>query len=164
MLEQTIGCVVNSSEGTRPVHIVRPNHLVAFLDTLPSGQAGFLRDSAFSGKAGEFRLLPGPDGVAGAILGLGSDSSPFIFGNLPMQLPEICPWRLEPGDHDDEAAILGYCLGAYRYTQFNSGGRKPALLYVPQGHDLSLAQASATWMVRDLINTPANVLGPVELA
>jgi leucyl aminopeptidase len=164
MLEQTIGCVVNSSEGTRPVHIVRPNRLAALLDTLPSSQAGFLRDSAFSGKAGEFRLLPGPDGVAGAILGIGSDLSPFIFGGLPMQLPEICPWHLEPGDYDRDGAILGYCLGAYRYTQFSSGGRKPASLYVPQGHDLSLAQASATWMVRDLINTPANILGPEELA
>ena len=28
----------------------------------------------------------------------------------------------------------------------------------------SLSQAAAMWMVRDLINTPANLLGPVELA
>jgi leucyl aminopeptidase len=87
-----------------------------------------------------------------------------VFGDLPRQLPEICPWRLEPGDYDAEAAILGYCLGGYRYSQFSSGGRRPAVLFAPQGHELSLSQASATWMVRDLINTPANVLGPVELA
>ena len=31
-------------------------------------------------------------------------------------------------------------------------------------NETSLSQAAATWMVRDLINTPANILGPVELA
>jgi leucyl aminopeptidase len=79
-------------------------------------------------------------------------------------LPDICPWRLEPNDYDAKAATLGYCLGAYRYDRFSGGGRGPASLFVPDGHELSLSQASATWMVRDLINTPANVLGPVELA
>ncbi len=164
MLDQTIDCIVASAEGARPVHAVRPGGLAVFLDTLPFGQAAFLRDTDFTAKAGELRFLPGPNGVTGAVLGLGSDRSPFVFGNLSTQLPEICPWRLEPGDYDPESATLGYCLGAYRYNRFRTGGRAPASLYVPPGHEMSLSQASATWMVRDLINTPANVLGPVELA
>jgi leucyl aminopeptidase len=164
MLDQTIDCIVDKPENTRPVHVVRPDGLAAFLTALPSAQAGFLRDTMFGAKAGELRFLPGPDGVAGAVLGIGSDASPFVYGNLPMQLPEASCWRLEPGDYDPHAATLGYCLGAYRYSRFNSGGRKPASLYVPPGHETSLSQASASWMVRDLINTPANILGPVELA
>jgi leucyl aminopeptidase len=164
MLDQTIDCIVNSPDGTRPVHVIRPDGLTAFLDALPPGQAGFLRDTAFGAKAGEVRFLPGADGVAGAVLGIGSDRSPFIFGSLPMQLPETTSWRLEPGDYDAVTATLGYCLGAYRYNRFVSGGRRPASLFVPPGHETSLSQASATWMVRDLINTPANILGPVELA
>jgi leucyl aminopeptidase len=164
MLDQTIDCIVASPAGTRPVHILRPNGLSAFLDTLPSGQAAFLRDSEFAAKAGELRLLPGPEGVTGAVLGIGTDASPFVFGDLPRQLPETSPWRLEPGDYDDVTATLGYCLGAYRYERFRQGGRKPASLFVPAGHETSLSHASATWMVRDLINTPANILGPVELA
>jgi leucyl aminopeptidase len=164
MLDQTIDCITDSPAGARPVHIVRPHGLAAFLDTLPSGQAAFLRDTTFSAKSGELRFLPGPDGVAGAVLGIGTDPSPFVFGNLPLQLPEACTWRLEPGDYDGKAATLGFCLGAYRYNRFRTGGRGPATLFVPPGHDLPLTQASATWMVRDLINTPANLLGPVELA
>jgi leucyl aminopeptidase len=164
MLDQTIDCIVDSAEGARPVHIVRPDGLTAFLDTLPSGQAAFLRDTAFGAKAGEVRFLPGPDGVTGAVLGIGIDRSPFVFGNLPMQLPDISSWCLQPGDYDPATATLGYCLGAYRYNRFRSDGRKPATFFVPSGHGMSLIQASATWMVRDLINTPANILGPVELA
>jgi leucyl aminopeptidase len=164
MLDQTIDCVVKSPEGARPIHVIRPDGLTEFLDTLPSAQAAFLRDTTFGAKAGELRFLPGPDGVTGAVLGIGNDQSPFVFGNLPMQLPDTSAWRLEPGTYDPATATLGYCLGAYRYNRFRSPERKPASLFVPPGHETSLSQASATWMVRDLINTPANILGPVELA
>ncbi len=164
MLDQTLDCLVHTDEDTRPVYPVRPDGLAAFLDGLPPPQRGFLRDGDFRAKAGELHLLPGPDGVAGAVLGLGTDPSPFVFGGLPMQLPEAGGWRLESGDYDPQAATLGYCLGAYRYTRFRSAGRSPAKLFCPHGHETSLSQAAATWMVRDLINTPANILGPVELA
>jgi leucyl aminopeptidase len=164
MLEQTINCIAASPDGARPVHVVRPDGLNAFLQGLPANQAGFLNDTGFGGNAGELRFLPGPDGVAGAVLGIGADTSPFAFGSLAQQLPDIGPWRLVAADYDLRTATLGYCLGAYRYTRFLASPRKPASLYVPDGHETSLSQASATWMVRDLINTPANVLGPVELA
>jgi leucyl aminopeptidase len=164
MLDQTIDCVVTSPEDARLVHVVRPDGLTTFLDTLPSAQAAFLRDTAFAGKSGELRFLPGPDGVAGAVLGIGAETSPFVFGNLPQQLPEMGIWRMLQGDYDAQAATLGYCLGAYRYDRFQTGGRKSASLFVPAGHETSLSQAAATWMVRDLINTPPNILGPVELA
>jgi leucyl aminopeptidase len=164
MLDQTIDCIVHEADGTRPVHAVRPAGLAGFLESLPPAQAAFLRDTAFAAKAGEVRFLPGPGGVAGAVLGIGTDASPFVFGNLPVQLPEKFVWHLEPGDYDPLAATLGYCLGAYRYDRFRAPGRPPACLFVPSAHVTSLEQASATWMVRDLINTPANILGPIELA
>ena len=164
MLDQTIDCIVDRTDGTRPVHVVRPDGLAGLLDTLLPAQAGFLRDTGFSAKAGELCFLPGPDGVTGAVLGIGDDSSPFVFGNLPMELPENSVWRLDPGDYDHAAATLGFCLGAYRYDRFRSAGRQPASLFVPPGHETSVSLAAATWMVRDLINTPANILGPVELA
>ena len=164
MLDQTIDCIVTSPDGTRPVHAIRPDGLSGFLETLPPAQAAFLRDTGFAANAGEIRFLPDLSGVAGAVLGLGGDQSPFVFGGLPAQLPESTPWQLQPGDYDAPAATLGYCLGAYRYNRFRSEGRKPASLFVPPEHESSLSQASATWMVRDLINTPPNILGPVELA
>ncbi len=79
MLDQTIDCIVFSPDGARPVHVVRPDGVAAFLDTLPSGQAAFLRDTGFGGKSGELRFLPGADGVAGAVLGIGVDTSPVCI-------------------------------------------------------------------------------------
>nr|WP_294554003.1 leucyl aminopeptidase family protein [uncultured Rhodopila sp.] len=165
MLDQELDCIADSAADTRPVHPLRPDGLAAFLDTLLPARAAFLRDIDFTAKAGELAFLPGPHGIASAVLGLGTDPAPFAFGSLAMRLPESASWRLEPGDYDPEAATLGYCLGAYRYDRFRSdSGRGSALLFVPSGHAAALSQAAATWMVRDLINTPANILGPVELA
>jgi leucyl aminopeptidase len=164
MLQQDLDCVVTTDTDTRPVYPVRPDRLAEFLQGLPQPQSSFLRDGDFRARPGELRYLPGPDGIAAAVLGLGSDLSPFAFGGLAMQLPEAGTWRLEPGDYDPLAATLGYCLGAYRYTRFRPSARSPARLFCPVEHAASLSQAAATWMVRDLINTPANILGPVELA
>jgi leucyl aminopeptidase len=101
--------------------------------------------------------------VAGAVLGLGAERGPHVFGSLPARLPEGA-WYLQPGEFEPPAAVLGFCLGAYRYSEFKAAGRAMARLLVPAGCERALSQARAAWMVRDLINAPANRLGPAELA
>jgi leucyl aminopeptidase len=165
MLEQTLRCLVDSADARRPLHAVRPSALAAFLDSLPTQQSNFLRQLDFTAAAQELVFLPGNDGVAGAVLGLGDDKSPVAFGNLAFRLPEEgAPWHLQPGDYDPAFATLGFCLGAYRYDALKTPKRGPARLVAPADQARSRSAASATWMVRDLINTPANLLGPVELA
>jgi leucyl aminopeptidase len=163
MLEQTLDCLVNAADATRALHAVRPSGLAAFLDGLPPAQGRFLRQLDFTAAAQELMFLPGDDGVVGAALGLGEDNSPAAFGNLAFRLPEGMPWRLQPGDYDQGDATLGYCLGAYRYAALKAAKRGPARLLAP-AQEHSRSAASATWMVRDLVNTPANLLGPIELA
>jgi leucyl aminopeptidase len=164
MLEQTLECLVETADGTRPLHAVRPSGLAAFLDSLPQAQGRFLRQLDFTAAAQELLFLPGDDGVVGAVLGLGEDNSSAAFGNLALRLPEGMPWRLQPGDYNPGFATLGFCLGAYRYAALKAVKRAPARLVAPIGQEQCRSAASATWMVRDLVNTPANLLGPVELA
>jgi leucyl aminopeptidase len=164
MLEQTLGCIVDRDDSARPLYPVRPADLATLLDRLPPAQAGYLRDLGFTAKSGEVQFLPGPNGVVGAVCGLGDNRSPFAFGHLARILPEATAWRLEPGDYDTASATLGFCLGAYRYTALKQPDRAPAKLVLPADHAQALSQARAICMARDLINTPANLLGPVELA
>lgn len=164
MLDQTIDCVVTDATGARPLHPIRPAGLAELLEALPPPQAAYLRDIGFKAAAGELVLLPDETGLAAAVFGLGEDASPFPFGALPTRLPEATTWALQPGAYDADAAVLGFCLGAYRFTSFKPTDRSLARLVLPEGGARrSLSQAAATWMVRDLINTPANLLGPVEL-
>lgn len=164
MFEQAIDCVVTSAIDARPLHPVRPPDLASWLARLAEPQARYLRDLGFAAAAGELQFLPGADGIAGAVFGMGDDRSPSAFGDLAYRLPAGTTWRLQPGDYDPGSATLGYCLGAYRYTTLKPPERAPARLLMPPGAEPSLSQARAVWMGRDLINTPSNLLGPVELA
>ncbi len=172
MLDQDLPCSAagastdgapTSAAAARPVHAVRPSELTGFLAGLPAPQADFLRGSGFTARADELMLLPGDGGVPAAVLGLGDDRSPFAFGSLATRLPEG-DWYILPGDFDEQAAVLGFCLGAYRYAGFKPPKRAPARIVTGPAHRAALSQAAASWMVRDLINTPANLLGPSELA
>jgi leucyl aminopeptidase len=164
MLEQAIDCVVTSATDARPLHAVRPPELARLFERLPQPQAAYLRDLGFAAQAGELHLLADANGVAGAVLGVGDDRSALAFGDLAYRLPAGTTWQLQPGDYDAAAATLGFCLGAYRYTTLKPSERAPARLLAPPDVESSLSQARSIWMGRDLINTPANLLGPVELA
>ncbi|MGG5890462.1 leucyl aminopeptidase family protein [Falsiroseomonas sp. HC035] len=160
--------LVTSAESTLPLHAVAPTSLPALLDRLPPVAASFLRASGFTGRAQEWQLLPGDSGLAGAVLGLGEDksaaSSPWAFGALPFALPEDSTWRIE-GAPDPVAATLGWCLGAYRFAGLKSKpGRRPAQLLAMPGTEAAQQQAAAIRAGRDLVNQPANHLGPAELA
>ena len=155
--------LVAADAAARPVHAVRPAALERFLAGLPTAQASFLSGAGFAAKADELALLPGDGGIAAAVIGLGEDRSPFAFGSLSTRLPEGA-WRLEPGDYEPGAATLGFCLGAYHYGAFKAAKRTPARLVSPTNSQRAASEAAAIWMVRDLINAPANVLGPAELA
>jgi len=164
MFDRPLDCLAEAGAASRALHAVRPGALAAWLAEREPGQAAYLTASGFSAKAGERALLPGPDGVAAAVLGVGDDTSPFVFGDLARALPAGSVWHLVEGDYDMAAAVLGFCLGAYRFERFRTAARAPARLVVPAGQLAALRSAGASWMVRDLINTPANLLGPKALA
>jgi leucyl aminopeptidase len=161
----------NESE-VLPFHAVRPEGLAAWLAGLPDAQAGFLRASGFSGKAGQVCLLPGDAGVSGAVFGLGSESGPHVYGALPTALPAGTVWRIGDGVSNRAECVFGFCLGAYRFQMLKTADLPPetARLVVPRSdrHNpavaAALSAARATWLARDLINSPANRLGPGELA
>jgi leucyl aminopeptidase len=147
------------------VYAVRPADVPRLLGELPPPQAAFLRDCGFTAKAGVVALLPGPGGVCGAALGLGTQQGPNPFGALPFALPEASVAHFAGALESAADAALGFCLGAYCFNQLKlSPGRAPARLLLPPGAEAVPALARITWLVRDLINLPANLLGPVELA
>ena len=162
--DRPLDCLADPALPALPVHAWRPGGLAAGLAGLLPEQAAFLRAAGFTAAAGQCMLIPGGEGMAGAVLGLGEDRSPYTHGALPMLLPERTVWRLEPGDYDAADAVLGWCLGAYQYARLSAPRRGPALLAAPAGCEAALQVARAAWLGRDLINTPANFLGPRELA
>ena len=109
MFDRDLDCLAPPEAVALPVHALRPAGLADFLAASP--HAAFLQASGFTAAAAEIRLLPGGDGVAGAVFGLGDGTDPHLFGALPFGLPPLC-WRMEPGDFRMEDATLGFCLSS----------------------------------------------------
>lgn len=158
-----LGLAANEASAL-PLYAVRPVGLAAFLSSLPALQAAALRAHDFEGKARQLGLLTGEAGLVGAVLGLGDEQGPYVFGDLASALPVGSVWQLVPGDFDAEQAALGFLLGAYAYEHFKPRKRGPALLSPLGVSPRSIAMAEAVCFARDLINTPPNLLGPEELA
>jgi leucyl aminopeptidase len=164
VFDRPLTCLAIPGSSALPVHAWRPAGLETGLAMLDARQTAFLRATGFTAAAGQITLIPGDDGLAGAVLGLGDDRSPDAHGALAMALPEHTAWRLEPGDFDMDGAVLGFCLGAYQYAALSKPKRGPATLAGAADRTAALSMARAVWLARDLINTPANLLGPAELA
>ena len=158
-------CLAGPETPALPLYITSPAGLGALCGRLMPTQAAWLRTTGFAAKAQEIALLPGEEGLAGAVLGLGPGApTPWSFGGLAQALPVGSVWQLvEPGTAAADA-VLGWCLGAYRFARFKTPSRAPALLVPPPGTEAAAIAAEACWRARDLINTPANLLGPAELA
>ncbi|GAB5471550.1 MAG: leucyl aminopeptidase family protein [Rhodospirillales bacterium] len=124
--------------------------------------------NGFKGKAGQSCLLPGPDGeLEGVLAGYDPGDLPWSLAALATELP-AGRYRLK-GSLDPLSAgqcALGWALAAYVFERYKTQTRARAELVLPPGVDRGelLRQVNAVYLVRDLINTPAEDLGPSALA
>jgi leucyl aminopeptidase len=147
-----------------PLHALSAAQLPVFLAALPDASARFLRASGFAAKPGDFALIPGADGLVGAVVGIGKEASPWDFGGAPWALPAGSRWHLAGDGVDPSQAVLGWHLGAYRWLRHKHAQRAPAELVLPAGTENAVMMAEAICSARDLINAPAAELGPEQLA
>jgi leucyl aminopeptidase len=109
--------------------------------------------------------LPGTRPIV--LVGLGETHDRWSFSHLPTALPAH-NFRLEhPTDPAfADTAAFGWALGCYQFTRYKSSAKPRARFCWPAGANrAALTRAvAAVNLARDLINTPANDLGPAELA
>jgi len=142
--------------------------------TQVSGEIGetarrFAESAKFEPKPGQFLLLPGADGaLSGVLFGLEAADKPEKDRFLPGRLAGLLPagtYRFANAAHDPRLAVLAFALGSYKFTRYGKSEAYAAKLELPEtidGAELSRI-AEGVSLARDLINTPANDLGPAEL-
>jgi leucyl aminopeptidase len=115
------------------------------------------------------QLLPGDAGaLAGVLFGVDEANAPardpFGPGKLATSLPEGVYRFADPPEGADLAA-LGFLLGLYRYDRFKANTAPAPQLIAPEAVDAIRIQriAEAIAFGRDLVNAPANALGPDAL-
>ena len=162
----------DAKSATLPLHVVETDHLPNWVGGPGAAWAGWLAASGFEAALGEVRLLPGPIGVAGAVVGMGNararSRTRFGLAKAVAALPKG-NWHLAGtmADHDAKEAALGWLLAQYRFDRYRPGKTafEPPLLKLPKAldGDTLLAMAEGEYLTRDLINTPASDMGPEAL-
>ena len=156
--------------GAVPILPLTAERLKAWLAAQPATVTAWVESLGFEAKPGTHCLLPGSDGALARVLaGVDPADGPYAYAGLPAALPPG-RYRLEAtdgaGDPHEQAnhAALGWALGSYAFARYRQG-RDFASLAWPKGADRGAVAraAEATWLVRDLINTPAGDMGPTEL-
>jgi len=167
--------LLNEAEasGAKPIWLVSEQGLAAWLEVQPLAVRSWVRTQGFQAERNKLLVIPtsAGDGVAGAVLGLGPTPDlfePTIWTSVGL------PDRLPPGSYRFAGSFsavaathltLGWEYGSYRFTRYRkAAGELPSLL-APTGTDLEYVRLAneALSEARDLINTPANDLGPAEL-
>jgi leucyl aminopeptidase len=127
----------------------------------------FADAAGFEPKPGQYLLLPGKAGIGGVLFGLeAADDAKdlFLAGRLPQHLP-AGTFRFANDRHDARLAALAFALGCYGFARYRKSEGRAIKLDPPQGvdrEDLARVVAAVT-LARDLINTPANDMGPAQL-
>ena len=167
-----------------PIHLTDRAGFAGHASALPAATRQWLATVGFEGAPDSHVLLPDADGRLQSVwAGVRGAAHPWALAALPRQLP---PGRYRLADvrpdgpavgqldgaaglgwvADAQAAALSWHLGGHQFTRYKAASRVPAQLMLPPSaaarHGLLLAQVIAG--TRDLINTPAEHMGPAELA
>ena len=147
-------------EGALPVRILHAGQPVEGV------WGAWARANDFTGKAGQLLLLPcSDDGVSGALFGAGDRFDPQSARALPAKLPPGL-WRLEGVEEDEAArAALAFALGAYRFDRYKAAPKETPRLAVGSGADAAalLRIAAACALAREMVDTPAADMGPLQI-
>ncbi|MFK2904291.1 leucyl aminopeptidase family protein [Dyella ginsengisoli] len=156
----------SSDRRSIPVEAVTAASLSAARKRLTATQKRWLDECAFTAAPGTYALLADANGKLVRVLaGVDGGDALGALAGLPGTLPVGTYHLADEGVAlDAQHAALGWALGAYQFTRYRKARRAPATLAVPAADLKVLAPlVEATALVRDLVNTPTEDMGPEQL-
>ncbi len=153
-----------------PLHVIEQDALEDWLSGQSANVATWVNAAGFTGGLGQSLLVPDGNGAPEmALAGYGTEAARkrgrFHLAAQAANLPEGV-YRLE-GLAPERAAeeALGWLFAGYAFDRYKDQKPAKATLVAPEGVDAARLQAIAAGeaLTRDLINTPASDMGPVEL-
>ncbi len=154
-----------------PLYLLEQSALADWLTDQPDRVAKWVQSAGFEAKIGQALVIPGDHGAPeAAIAGYGDDTARkrgrFHLAGAAAKLP-IGDYRLVSDLSAPvlEQEALGWLLAGYAFGRYAKASGIKARLVAPEGVDAARLEAIAAGerLTRDLINTPANDMGPVAL-
>ncbi len=163
----------NSSDNVIPIYVVAKAEFPIWNSEQSDFVSQWLSHTQFEAESGEVALVPDKTGgLAQVIVGLGDTSFHWIAGKLAESLPshEYCLQTfvgIPKSDHISASNwfSLAWALGAYRFNRYRPKKPSFATLVWPllADRDYVTGAYNAATLTRDLINTPAEDMGPDAL-
>lgn len=160
-----LSALADPDSNATPILLLGPQNLAAWREAQPPAVQGLLAATGFTGAEGERAWAP--LATPTLLVGSGGRVHRWILADIPSNVEEGAYRLLNDLDAAQATEVaVGWALGAYRFDRYRSRTRAPGRLCWPQASDRTQAarEISAVALARDLINTPANDMGPVELA
>ena len=152
-----------------PIDCVDTESFAQYLEGLSPSMRAYVGAVGFEPKPGALLLAPSPEGALARVLfGVeppgASGVDPFLAGKLAALPPGV--YAFERAPRDPRAAALAFLLSSYQFVRYRGKPAEKPRLRAPVGVDAVRLEriAAAVAMGRDLINTPANDMGPQALA
>ena len=153
-----------------PIHLVDEAGVEPLLARLGEGARVQATAQAFAGRPGQVLVVLGAAGSATSVLcgvrarAAGGDPIAAALRGLAAELPPA-DYVLADGGLT-EAAAVAWALGGYGFHRYKAArGRELPRLCVGGGVEVAqaLRVAEACALARDMVNTPANDMGPAEI-
>ncbi len=163
--------VTHGTAGAVPIWFVMAASYPDVRKVVGPEACAFADAAGFEPKPGRHLLLPGGRDqgavLGGVLFGLEAADEPkdlFLPGRLPPHLPDGV-YRFANAPHDARLAALAFALGTYRFTRYRKAEARAPKFDLPQSVDRDDLQriVEGVTLARDLINTPANDMGPAQL-
>jgi len=152
--------LTTEAEGAIPVRFVGPD------GPIDPAIRGWADTNGFKGKPGQMLVAPdGQGGIAAVLVGAGERFDPMSARALPARLPPGL-YRLEADPEDAHRAALAFLLGAYVFDRYKARPERDTVRLVAPGgldRDQALRIASACALAREMIDTPAADMGPLQI-
>jgi len=147
------------------IHLVNKEGFEAWARTLSGPQRAALAAQKFDGSGYQVGIVPDGDGW----FAVGGVADPAALSSWCMaKLAEALPaGTYRRADGDPGAALFGWQTAQYRFTRYreDKDAEGPRVLLTKEAGKIAAAQAeaAATFLVQDLVNTPAEDMGPAAL-
>ena len=165
-------CYVDMAAEATPVFPIQEGQFSEWLNLQDEFVRTWVKTNKFKAKSGTYCVVPTAEGAAAMVLlGINDEHDFWQVGMLPAKLA-AGTYSLQQHQHgfDDVAtmqnAYMAWGLGTYKFSAYIDSPLCEAQLLLPDSCDRAFIShmVSSIHLVRDLINTPADDLGPGELA
>jgi len=153
-------------DNSKPSIIITPIQtlqLKKWLFSQPSYIQHWIKSTGFDATHGTRIQVPNLDGSLNCVLfGINENPTLWDWSNLPTGLaPNVYRLNKLTNNTDTKNAALAWALSLYKFDRYRQPKSPSPVLIKPSNFDANLV--ISTYLVRDLINTPANDLGPQDL-